>query len=59
MRRLYSFTKGKGKEWKYTISMNISENPLMFTILRGGKTMYSGYDSVRATNIYESLINNY
>ena len=59
MRKLYSFTKNKGRDNEYDIVMLIGENPLKFEVRRGDVTKYHGYDSVRATTMYESLVNNY
>lgn len=57
MRKLYSFTKNKGKDNEVVISMNITENPLTFIIKKGFKEMYSGTNSNRATSLYQSLVN--
>ena len=59
MKRLYSYTKNRGRDNEYVISMFITENPLTWIVKKGDKELYKGTNSNRATTLYQSLVDRY
>ena len=57
MKRLYSYTKNRGRDNEYVISMFTTENPLTQIVKKGDKELYKGTNSNRATTLYQNLVN--